>query len=339
MPQTNSGRKGKRRKSKEVKSPKKKPRRSYSNLQSQCTDSSETDNSSILESPPNSFSTPLTIKISKIRNTDLFEISSQEPKIMGDESNTKSPEMSQRDFQKLVLSKLCGLETTIQSVDNRFISLEKKTDEQGEDIVELKTTASEQLIKIQQLEEEMKMMKDNKQANIETKIKNKVIIKNLAKQDWNPEKKHNEANKLIHHLLPNTKDIVRCEEKTTTGILVVTLDSSQKFEDIMKQKKSLKEIEEYSNVYIEEELSREEQRYRASMRAVAKVTKGVIFRGGQIRETKTEPPNKRFKKIPVRQNNTATMKPAAANKEVNIQEPEGENIYHNSQVPGTSKDI
>jgi len=43
------------------------------------------------------------------------------------------------------------------------------------------------------------------------------------------------------------------------------------------------------------------------MRAVAKVTKGITFRGGQLRESKQEPPNKRLKKIPARQLETNTI--------------------------------
>ena len=293
MPLKNSGRKAKRRKSNEEKSPKKKSRRSFNFSPSQFAGSSEEDNRQTLQSPPSSNSTPLTIKIVKIKNSDLFEISSQEIKTMEDEEDcVTSPGMSQKDFQKLVLTKLCGLETTVQSVDKRFASLEKKTDAQGDDIEELKTTASEQLIKIQSLENEMKMLKENTQASIETKPKNKIVIKNLSKQDWTPKKKHDEANNIIHHLLPATSDILQCEEIKATGILIITLNRDHKFEDIMKQKKSLKEEEKYSNVYLEEELSREEQKYRASMRAVAKVTKGVIFRGGQLREHKQEPPYK-----------------------------------------------
>ena len=102
------------------------------------------------------------------------------------EQNAKSPEMSQKDFQRLVLSKLCGLETGLQVVDKRFISLETKADAHAEDIEELKTTASEQLIKIQTLEEEVKKLSENPQSTTQSVGKNKVIIKNLSKEDGRP---------------------------------------------------------------------------------------------------------------------------------------------------------
>ena len=303
MPVTNSGRKAKRRQSNEPKSPKKKARRSFN----QSSTSNEAERTLDLTSPPSSYSTPLTLRLKKIKNTDLFEISSQEPADlleissqepaeMAANNEAKSPEMSQKDFQRLVLAKLCGLEA---GMDKRFNLIETKAEIHSEDIEELKVTALEQLIKIQTLEDEVQKLKDQPQTTTEKTTKNRVVIKNLVKQDWTAPKKLEESNKLIHFLLPGTKDVIKCEEIKTTGILIITLNQDHTIEEIMKTKKALKDTEEYSNIYIEEELTRDEQRYRASMRAVAKVTKGVIFRGGQLREDK-EPPTKRIKRVPVR---------------------------------------
>ena len=96
----------------------------------------------------------------------------------------------------------------------------------------------------------------------------------------------------VHKVLKSiNKDAPEPEEIKEIGqgkVAQVTLAKEHKIGQVMKHKSSLRNSQQYKKVYIEPKKSILEQKQEATLRALARATKGVTFRRGQIVEEKKE---------------------------------------------------
>ena len=263
MPPKNSGRKGSKRKLKATLSPKKKPKPSKPIL------AEDIDKENLLYSSSNS------------------DISIEEP-IMASEIDKKGTPgaevMTENEFRTRVLDALGGIreditnvQTQMTTINSRFDTLEENQDTQSQSIVNLQTEVESQKKSLHNVKIHVKRLQESAgEDKSET-----VVVKNLWQDGTDEPQKVHEVNKLIKILDPDAPDVQKVESRGKT-VGIVQLGQGYKAKIILDKKRTLRTTKPYTKVYLEEEKSKEELKMDASLRAIARVTKGLEYRGGQI---------------------------------------------------------
>lgn len=190
--------------------------------------------------------------------------------------------ISDNDFKSLVINKLSMIESNILQLSTNLVQLNNVVSQHTLELDEVKTALNAHKIEITQIKKDQEGI--GKTILLSQKIPKpeSIIIKNLCKGDWLQAQISAECNKLLKSLDEKAPDIISATKMGSSNVIKVMLGPDHTIGDVLKVKRELRKSKIYEKVYIDKEKSVAEQKTEASLRAIAYVTPGLIFRRGQL---------------------------------------------------------
>ncbi|CAC5357550.1 unnamed protein product [Mytilus coruscus] len=214
--------------------------------------------------------------------------------------------VSTNDLYQLMLTVKQNQDSLRTSLEQRITNLETKfTDEIKLNMKTLKDEMSLEFAqvdnKIKELEIKMSNFELNQQDTnntqssvIEKSVQSKLVFKNIKTDGVNNDGLKTYINGMLNALglefsvvsaqqigNPNNGTVNTGNTSRPKPVIVIFADEKQRI-DVLKNKRKLKDIDEYKNIYIETDRTRQERMHEANIRQIIKSIPALQFKGGRV---------------------------------------------------------
>lgn len=246
----------------------------------------------------------------KRMNTKSYSYSCPKPinltmSTTSDTTSTQSDQtVSTADLYKLMLTVKQNQDSLRTSLEQRISNLETKFT--NEIKMSMKTLKDEMTLEFAQVDNKIKEL-ETKMSNYESKqqeinndlpsvsmknVQPKLVFKNIKSEGLNTDSLETYVNGILRSIglefsvvsaqqigNPNNGRVNNTQRPKP--VLVTFADENQRV-DVLKNKRKLKDINDYKNIYIETDRTRQERINDANMRQIIKSIPELQFRGGRV---------------------------------------------------------